>query len=82
MPGQSAESQAIFGWLAAEVSPATYVNIMGQYRPEYEVGQIARDGIAAKYTEIDRRPEPDELERAVAAARRAGLWRFDPRWAA
>ncbi len=33
----------------------TYVNVMGQYRPEYEVGQIARDG-TAKYAEIDRRP--------------------------
>jgi putative pyruvate formate lyase activating enzyme len=82
MPGQSAEAEAIFRWLASEVSPDTYVNIMGQYRPEYEVGQIARDGVAAKYTEIDRRPARDELDRAFAAARRAGLWRFDERWAA
>jgi putative pyruvate formate lyase activating enzyme len=82
MPGQSAEAEAIFRWLAEELSPDTYVNIMGQYRPEYEVGQIARDGIAAKYTEIDRRPGQDEFEGAFAAARRAGLWRFDQRWAA
>ena len=79
MPGQSAEAEAIFGWLAEELSPDTYVNIMGQYRPEYEVGQIARDGVALKYSEIDRRPEWEELERACAAARRAGLWRFDER---
>jgi putative pyruvate formate lyase activating enzyme len=81
MPGQSAEAEAIFGWLASEVSPDTFVNIMGQYRPQYEVGQIARDGVAAKYTDIDRRPARDELESAFAAARRAGLWRFDARWA-
>ena len=82
MPGQSAEAEAIFRWLADEVSPDTYVNIMGQYRPEYEVGQIAGDGLPAKYGEIDRRPAGEELERARAAARRAGLWRFDERWVA
>jgi putative pyruvate formate lyase activating enzyme len=82
MPGQSAEAEAIFRWLAEEVSPDTYVNIMGQYRPEYEVGQIAGDGLPAKYAEIDRPPAGEELERARAAARRAGLWRFDERWAA
>jgi putative pyruvate formate lyase activating enzyme len=79
MPGQSAEAEAIFGWLSQQVSPDTYVNIMGQYRPEYEVGQIARDGLARKYEEINRRPERDEMGRAFDAARRAGLWRFDER---
>jgi putative pyruvate formate lyase activating enzyme len=79
MPGQSAEAAAIFRWLAEEVSPDTYVNIMGQYRPEYEVGQIAGDGVSAQYAEIDRRPDREELERARAAARSAGLWRFDER---
>ena len=79
MPGLLDESRAIFEFLASEVSADTYVNIMGQYRPEYEVGQIARDGVALKYTEIGRRPEWEELERAHEAARRAGLWRFDER---
>jgi putative pyruvate formate lyase activating enzyme len=77
MPGQSDEAEAIFRWLAEELSPDSYVNIMGQYRPEYEVGQIARDGVAAKYAEIDRRPGHEEIARAYEAARRAGLWRFD-----
>jgi putative pyruvate formate lyase activating enzyme len=80
MPAQSAEAEAIFGWLAQELSPNTYVNVMGQYRPEYEVGQIARDGVTSKYAEIDRRPTDDELARAYESARRAGLWRFDRRW--
>ncbi|MGO9469967.1 MAG: hypothetical protein ACLQIB_39400 [Isosphaeraceae bacterium] len=57
------------------------LNIMGQYRPEYEVGQIAGYGLPAKYAEIDRRPAGEELEWAHAAARQAGLWRFDERWA-
>jgi putative pyruvate formate lyase activating enzyme len=78
MPGQAAEAESIFHWLADEVSPDTYVNIMGQYRPEYEVGQIAGDGLA-RYVEINRKPEWDELSGAFDAARRAGLWRFDER---
>src|SRR5271157_5279939 len=81
MPGQSVETEQICRWLAEEVSRDTYINIMGQYRPAYEVGQIARDGAAAKYTEIDRRPGSDEIARAYEAARRVGLWRFDQRGA-
>ena len=40
MPGQSDEAAEIFRWLAEEISPDTYLNIMGQYRPEYEVGDF------------------------------------------
>jgi putative pyruvate formate lyase activating enzyme len=78
MPGQTDEAAAIMKWLAEEISPDTYVNVMGQYRPDYEVGQIARDG-SAKYAEIDRKPTSRELEDVHAAARDAGLWRFDRR---
>ena len=78
MPGQTDEAASIFQWLAEAVSPDTYVNIMGQYRPEYEVGKLASDG-TLRYTEIDRRPTIDELAAAYSAARRAGLWRFDRR---
>jgi putative pyruvate formate lyase activating enzyme len=73
MPGQEAEAAAIFEWLATSVSPDTYVNIMGQYRPEYRVAG------ADRYEDIDRRALPAEMEAAQAAARRAGLWRFDER---
>lgn len=78
MPGQMEESEAIFRWLASEVSPDTYVNVMGQYGPQYQVGEIARDG-QPKYAEIGRRPWSEEIEAAHDAARRAGLWRFDER---
>ncbi len=78
MPGQVAESAAIFEWLARELSPDTYVNIMGQYRPSYQVGEIVSNG-QVKYAEIDRRPGQGELEAAYEAARRAGLRRFDER---
>ena len=80
MPGQQDEAAAIFEWLAREVSPDTYVNVMGQYRPEYQVGQIAANG-AVKHPEINRRPHPEEMRAAYDSARRAGLWRFDARGA-
>jgi putative pyruvate formate lyase activating enzyme len=78
MPGGTAGTREIMRFLAREVSPETYVNIMGQYRPEYQVGSIASDG-KPKYTDIQRRPLPAEMEQAYDAARDAGLWRFDKR---
>ena len=79
MPGQLDESAAIFRWLAEEISPDTYVNIMGQYRPAYQVGEMAGDG-TPRYPDLQRAPTPVEMEQACHAARDAGLWRFDERW--
>jgi len=79
MPGQEDETAAIFQWLADEVSPDTFVNIMGQYRPAYQVGSVA-DLKAGKYEDVNRRPTQLEMARAYQSARRAGLWRFDERW--
>ena len=73
MPGQVNESAAIFRWLHDEISPDTYVNIMGQYRPEHRVPGTDR------YAAIDRRPSSAEIDAAYTAARTAGLWRFDER---
>jgi putative pyruvate formate lyase activating enzyme len=73
MPGGSAESAAIFEWLATTLSPDTYVNIMSQYRPAHKVPGSDR------YRDIDRPPRTEELEAAYAAAAAAGLWRFDER---
>jgi putative pyruvate formate lyase activating enzyme len=78
MPGQQNEAAAIFEWLAREVSADTYVNIMDQYRPEFQVGSVADDD-RRLYEEIKRKPHATELEAAYAAARDAGLWRFDER---
>jgi len=77
MPDCLNETREIFRWLAEELSPDTYVNIMGQYHPEYEVGQIAHD--ETQYPEINRRTSLAEMERAYQLAREAGLWRFDER---
>jgi hypothetical protein len=51
---------------------------MAQYGPDYQVGQIAANG-TVKYASINRTPRPAEIEAALAAARAAGLWRFDER---
>ena len=79
IPSHLDEVAAICKWLAENLSPDTYVNLMGQYRPEYRVDEIARDG-SAKYSEIKRKSGLQELNRAFDAARKAGLWRFDERW--
>ena len=70
MPGQLDESRAIFDWIATELSPDTYVNIMAQYRPEHRVPGNER------YSDIDRRVTAGEMTTARAAACDAGLWRF------
>ena len=81
MPGLMEESRQIFHWLAREISPDTFVNIMAQYRPDYQVGLMVNPGPRSgtpKYVDINRRPTSAELEEAYEAARQAGLWRFDP----
>jgi putative pyruvate formate lyase activating enzyme len=78
MPGQRDETAAIFEWLARALSPDTYVNIMGQYRPEHQVGEPLRDG-RVRYGEIDRRPSGRDMQAAYSAAEQAGLWRIDER---
>jgi putative pyruvate formate lyase activating enzyme len=73
MPGQLQETTAILRWLAREISADTYINIMGQYRPEHRVPSNDR------YLDINRRITRQEIDAAYEAARRAGLWRFDER---
>ena len=69
MPGLLDETRAILRFLASEISPNTFVNIMAQYRPWGEVS-------AEKYAEINRPITRDEYRAALDAAREAGLWRF------
>jgi putative pyruvate formate lyase activating enzyme len=69
LPDLIEESAALFQWIADNLSPATYINIMDQYRPENEVGPD-------RFPEINRRVSPDEMTETYAAARAAGLHRF------
>jgi putative pyruvate formate lyase activating enzyme len=79
MPGQQEEASAIFRWLADNVSADTYVNIMEQYRPEYQVRSHGGNSRPEKYPDIGRQPYQAELDAVYQAAREAGLWRFDKR---
>jgi putative pyruvate formate lyase activating enzyme len=70
MPGLLDETEAILRFVADELGPDTYVNLMGQYYPA---------GRTDKYEEIDRRPHRTELEQAFEIADAVGLRRLDPR---
>jgi putative pyruvate formate lyase activating enzyme len=59
MPGGGEESRAILDFLA-DLSPHTFVNVMGQYRP---AGRVRPGG---DWPDLERRPDPA----AIAAARR------------
>jgi len=73
MPGMLDETEAILRFLAEEISRDTYVNIMAQYRPAYQVS-------AEKYPEINRRITGEEYQQALRIAQEVGLWRLDGRW--
>jgi putative pyruvate formate lyase activating enzyme len=73
MPGEVAGTEEVTRWIARELSPATYLNLMAQY---YPAGKVSR----SEFGEINRRVLPSEYERALDAARRAGLTRLDGRW--
>ena len=72
MPGGADDAGQIMRFLAHEVSPDTYANIMDQYRPAGSVEE-------GRYPELCRRPDAAEVDRVVEYARVAGLWRFDRR---
>ncbi len=72
MPGLLDETVAVLEWIAAELGPGTYVNLMDQYRPAGRVGGGA-------YPEIDRRLHGSEFREAVDRARELGLTRLDRR---
>ena len=72
MPGDVAGTRQIMRWIACELSPSTYVNVMAQY---YPAGKVSRN----EYAEINRRLLPSEYERAIDEAWRAGLKRLDAR---
>ncbi|MBE3597309.1 MAG: radical SAM protein [Limnochordaceae bacterium] len=72
MPGGLAGTAEIMQWVARELSPDTYVNLMAQY---YPAGRVLAEPRA--FPELARRITRAEYEAALAAARAAGLWRFD-----
>ncbi|MDA2912866.1 radical SAM protein [Acidobacteriia bacterium AH_259_A11_L15] len=75
MPGGLAGTQEIMEWVARELGPDTYVNVMAQYYPAGKVN-------GKEYVQINRHLTEDEFQDALGAARAAGLRRLDARAAA
>jgi hypothetical protein len=65
LPGDLAGTEDALGWLAAEVSPDTYLNVMAQYHPCYRAGERPP---------LDRRLTRAEYERARATL---PSWKFN-----
>ncbi len=70
LPDNLTGTHAVLGFIATEVSPNTYVNLMAQYRPCYK---------ASEYAELNRPITHAEFERAVKWADELHLTRLDER---
>jgi len=70
MPHEQAGTQEIMTFLAEEISPDTYVNVMAQYHPS---------GTAQQHPDIARSTTLDEYHTALRLAREAGIHRLDTR---
>jgi len=63
MPAGVAGSAEVLRFVAEEVAPRTYVNVMDQYRPQHR---------AYAYPAVDRRPRTSEIRAAENEARAQG----------
>jgi putative pyruvate formate lyase activating enzyme len=70
LPNDLAGTQEVLRFLAEEISPNTYLNLMDQYRPAYR---------AFRYPELNRRITMEEYRSAVQMALDLGLRRLDER---
>lgn len=70
LPGYLANSRGVLEFIASEISPDTYVNIMDQYRPCYHADRLPG---------MNRRLRREEYREAMQIARSFGLHRgFEP----
>lgn len=74
MPGGLEETREILGWIARELGPDTYVNVMDQYHPD---GRVLRE--PQRFPELTRPLHSHEHALALQSAREAGLRRIDER---
>ncbi len=68
LPNDLAGSKEILRFLAEEISPNTYLNLMDQYRPCYQAGQ---------FPELNRRVTHEEFLEVYQLAKQFGLYRLD-----
>ena len=72
MPDGVDDTRAILEWIARELGPDTYVNLMDQYHP---AGKVS----GTSYVEINRPLTRREFQTAIQIARDLGLRRLDER---
>lgn len=70
LPENLAGTRQAMRFLARDISPRTYVNLMAQYRP---------CGRAGEYPPLNRRLTPAEFEEALRIAEEEGIHRLDQR---
>lgn len=68
LPGGLAGTEKVMEFIAQELSPNSYVNVMAQYHSQYR---------AREFPELDRRITSQEYQRAVEIAGEKGLARLD-----
>jgi len=68
LPGGLAGTRLVMGFIARELSPDSYINIMDQYHPCFT---------AADHPPLNRRITVEEFSEAVAIAREEGLRRLE-----
>jgi putative pyruvate formate lyase activating enzyme len=73
MPGRLEDTRSILHWLARELSPDTYLNLMDQYHPAHKAQT------EPQFSELNRCLSRSEFQQATEAAAAAGLWRLDAR---
>ena len=72
MPGEIAGTREILNWIAQELGPDTYVNVMAQYYPAGKVSD-------KEHIEINRSITLGEFRQALDFAHEAGLQHLDSR---
>ncbi|MCK4390396.1 MAG: radical SAM protein [Desulfobacterales bacterium] len=70
LPEGLAGTEQVMRFLAREISPNSYVNVMAQYRP---------CGRAAEVPALRRAITPEEYQKAIQAANKEGITRLDER---
>ena len=70
LPNDIAKTENVLNFIAKEISPNSYVNVMSQYFPYGEVILKPK-----KYLELNRRITSEEYKKAIEIAVRLGLTR-------
>ncbi|MBE9545365.1 MAG: radical SAM protein [Proteobacteria bacterium] len=68
LPGDLAGTREVMRFIAQKISPASYVNVMSQYRP---------CGRAAEVNGLESQLSPQDYKNAVRAAKEEGITRLD-----